>query len=136
VIAPGLEIDKVRMMRIIRKRHLGVVTRGLASFGDSGVSLVLRHEESEITGTLIVSQAGHEGSEFEWVHASLAWASRVPTYEELCILKDAVYGPERYAYQVFASSDRHVSIHDYALHLWGRADGERALPDFGMYGTI
>jgi hypothetical protein len=37
---------------------------------------------------------------------------------------------------VFAPPSEHVNIHDHALHLWGRLDGARVLPDFGRFGTI
>jgi len=72
----------------------------------------------------------------EWIHASIAWTHRNPTYEELALLKTAVWGDKGEAYQVFATADRHVNIHEHALHLWGRADGARCLPDFGAAGSI
>lgn len=85
-------------------------------------------------GSVIVSQAPWDG--VEWIHASIAWDDRTPSYEDLCTLKAGVFGPGGWAYQVFASSERHVNIHAHALHLWGRADGGAVLPDFGQWGTI
>jgi hypothetical protein len=67
--------------------------------------------------------------EHEWVHASMTGAEDVPTYAELGILRQAVYG-DGWAYQVFAPADQHVNIHQRALHLFGRLDGKPALPDF------
>lgn len=72
----------------------------------------------------------------EWIHASMSWVDRVPTYDELMLLKAAVWGDGGEAYQVHPPSDRHVNIHPNALHLWGRSDGARVLPDFGRFGMI
>jgi hypothetical protein len=84
---------------------------------------------------VIVTQADIE-PHLDWLHASIARNDRMPDYADLVALKDAVFGPDREAYQVFPSADRHISIHHQALHLWGRADGARVLPDFGAAGTI
>lgn len=73
--------------------------------------------------------------ETEWVHASMSVTDRVPTYDELTLLHRAVFR-DGYAYQVFAPAREHVNIHEFALHLWGRADGRPGLPDFGWLGTI
>lgn len=85
-------------------------------------------------GSIIVSQDDHEN--FEWIHASLAWGEDDPTYAELKLLHESVFTKHRFAYQVFAAASEHISIHDHALHLWGRADGKNELPDFGREGTI
>lgn len=71
----------------------------------------------------------------EWVHASIAAAERMPTYEELLELHRAVF-PDGYSYQVFAPVSQHINIHATALHLWGRLDRQPELPEFGKYGTI
>lgn len=65
----------------------------------------------------------------EWVHASLADASDMPSYDDLKALHRAVFSAG-WAYQVFAPPSEHVNIHEHALHLFGRLDGEPALPDF------
>ena len=81
------------------------------------------------------AEDGTDGTGIEWFHASMSRPAGVPSYGDLATLHKAVWG-DGYAYQVFAPSDSHVNIHERALHLWGRADGAIALPDFGMYGTI
>ncbi len=84
-------------------------------------------------GTAVVTCFEQDG--VDWVHASIAFQDRMPTYLELALLHDSVW-PQGYAYQVFAPPAAHVNIHPYALHLWGRLDGAMVLPDFGEYGTI
>ena len=82
---------------------------------------------------IIVSVAPSDG--VDWVHASVSHPDTMPTYEELVALHAAVW-PGGFAYQAFVPPSRHVNIHPYALHLWGRRDGKNVLPDFGILGTI
>jgi hypothetical protein len=86
-------------------------------------------------GSVIVSQCEMDAGA-EWIHASFAWLNHVPSYADLVVLKAGVFGDRREAYQVFPPAARHVNIHPNALHLWGRADGGRVLPDFDQWGTI
>ena len=85
-------------------------------------------------GSVIVTQAEHDGQ--EWLHASLAFAERDPTYLELAYLHRAVFGRRRFSVQVFAPEDQHVNLHSHALHLWGRVDGTPFFPEFGAGGSI
>lgn len=91
--------------------------------GPDGWYFQNRHHD----GSIIVSVAPH--GDVEWVHASIAWRQHMPTYDDLKLLHAAVF-PTGWAYQVFTPPSEHVNIHEYALHLWGRLDGERGLPDF------
>lgn len=98
-------------------------------FGD-GWSYVNRDQPISI----LISPDYHDDT--DWVHASIAHAYRMPTYDELKHLHQAVFA-DGWAYQVFAPPSDHVNIHSYALHLFGRLDGKPALPDFtGGSGSI
>ena len=100
--------------------------------GAGGFRLRFGRRSGKVEATVIVSWA--DEGDGTWLHASIAHPDRLPTYGELCALHAAVFtGP---AYQVFVGPDEHVNIHPYALHLWGRQDGQHALPNFGRYGTI
>lgn len=102
------------------------------AFGPAGFTIDITLDGR---GSVIVSQSDHEDGN-EWLHASIAFQNFTPRYIDLTTLKEAVFGPNRYAYQVFAPDTEHVNIHEHALHLWGRADGKPALPNFGRMGTI
>jgi hypothetical protein len=65
----------------------------------------------------------------EWLHASVAATDETPTYRDLKYLHAAVFG-DGYAYQVFAPAAVHVNIHEHALHLFGRLDGQPVLTEF------
>lgn len=86
-----------------------------------------RMSSADSLASVIVSSADHDGA--AWVHASTAHADQLPTYADLVALHQAVW-PTGWAYQVFAPPSEHVNIHPHALHLWGRRDGARVLPDF------
>lgn len=135
MIADSLAVNQVRMMRRIRRLWPDVEAGLPQPFGPAGVSVPLHRKTPDgPQGSIIVSQAWHDGA--EWLHASIAWAGMMPDYEDLAGLHDAVFGPEREVYQVFPAASHHVNIHETALHLWGRADGSSALPAFGAAGTI
>jgi hypothetical protein len=92
-------------------------------FGPDGWSLMNFDGRSSVIVSCAPADDGNE-----WVHASIA-RDQMPTYADLTLLHDAVFGTG-WAYQVFAPPSDHVNIHEHALHLWGRLDGKPALPDF------
>jgi hypothetical protein len=99
-------------------------------FGPDGWKMLHRNGTTSVIVSCAPFDDGHE-----YIHASIAHTVRMPSYDELCLLHRAVFG-DGYAYQVFAPRSQHVNIHHHALHLWGRADGKPAMPEFGAWGTI
>ena len=103
-------------------------------------------------GTIIVTQAPWLGpgakadpwKGLEFLHASISFTDQMPRYEDLALLHRAVFGRRRWAYQVFAPEASHINGkdtgmfgHEFALHLWGRADGAPMMPDQGsVFGTV
>lgn len=82
--------------------------------------------------SLMVSGAV-EGDGRRWIHLSVAGRDRLPTWDELVEVRDALFGRETQAIQVLAPSSRHVNIHPFCLHLWIGVDGD-GLPDFTRGG--
>lgn len=123
------EID----VRAIAKR-LGSTWSAPAEFGADGWMF----ETNTGSGRRIfVTYDPDSDPEVPWLHASISHAEdwRLPSYSDLKELHRGVFG-DGYAYQAFVPEDSHVNIKSNVLHLWGRADGEMALPDFGRLGTI
>jgi hypothetical protein len=119
-------IDGLRLRAVLGRK----VWQPPMTFGPDGWQII-RYDK---TAGVITTGFQVEGA--EWVHASIAHYDRtMPAYAELKLLHKAVFG-DRPAYQVFAAPSEHVNIHEYALHLWGRADGRKALPDFGFLGLV
>lgn len=118
-------IDILRIRKILGIKEWSSPTQ----FGADGWYLINKRQKSSI----IVTAADHDGE--EWIHASIAMDHETPSYNDLQLLHKAVFG-ERYSYQVFTPSDKHVNIHEHALHLWGKADGKPVLPEFSQGGSI
>lgn len=102
-------------------------------FGPDGWMLFHRDGAKIIVSAGPAPDNGHDVS--DWLHASIGRPDRMPDYEDLTMLHKAVW-PDGYAYQVFAPPAAHINIHPHVLHLWGRPDGQRQLPEFGALGTI
>lgn len=66
----------------------------------------------------------------DWMHISVSRKDRLPSWDDLKLVKNTFAGVQRVAYQVIAPADEHVNIHDFCLHLWTPLTGERPLPDF------
>lgn len=116
----------------IRKRLGREIWSPPAPFGPDGYHYLTTTEPPR--AAIIVTGWHHDG--VGWLHASMSRTDQVPSYDDLMHLHRAVWGPTGYSYQVFAPPDKHVNVHEYCLHLWGRADGSPRLPDFAMYRTI
>jgi hypothetical protein len=72
----------------------------------------------------------------DWIHASISGAmGTMPTYEDMKLMHAAVW-PNGHAYQCFVPPAQHINTTANVLHLWGRADGQPVLPNFGRYGDI
>lgn len=102
-------------------------------YGANGWALRRADGRASIIVSVDVAPAADDG--VLWVHASMTSADSTPGYEELTRLHQAVFRGG-WAYQVFAPPQHHVNLHAHALHLWGRLDGQPALPNFGALGTI
>jgi hypothetical protein len=64
-----------------------------------------------------------------WLHVSLSRQGRIPSYDDITVVKQVFVGDDRLAVQVFPPKDEHVNINPNVLHLWACLDG-RPLPDF------
>ena len=80
-------------------------------------------------GLAVIASADVESDGRRWAHVSLSRKHKMPSYEDIKLVKDLFIGPDREAYQVFPAANKHVNIHKYCLHLWTCLDGP-ALPDF------
>ena len=87
------------------------------------------------TGARFAASAALFDDGLVWIHGSVSRADRVATYEDLCELKQAVFGDNGYAAMVFPPKRFHVNIHPNALHLWGPLNpAEWPIPEFSLGG--
>lgn len=87
---------------------------------------------------IIISIDPVSDPEHVWIHASVSYVdnpNRIPSYADLKQMHAAVFG-DGHAYQCFVPPSEHINITNNVLHLFGRLDGEPALPPFGRESTI
>lgn len=70
-----------------------------------------------------------------WMHVSFSRPHRLPSWEDLRVVKDTFVGRDRLALQVLPRQDEYVNIHPHVLHLWSCLDGD-PVPDFRLDGGI
>ena len=87
-----------------------------------------------LRGMLVLLSASIEADRRRWLHVSVSHRNgRLPTWREMCEVKDLFCGPARTAYQVHPPQEKHVSIHPGVLHLFCPLDGA-VTPDFTRGG--
>lgn len=105
-------------------------------FGEEGIRLDQRGSLGPLR-RVIVTYGPYADTVDHIVHASISFRDEriMPDYHELKDLHAAVW-PNGHAYQVFVPEEEHVNIRSNALHLWGRLDGSRMMPEFSRNGSI
>lgn len=80
--------------------------------------------------------SGQTEKDKRWLHVSLSRKGRMPTYDDIALVKKVFIGEDKKAVMVFPEKKYHVNIHSFCLHLWHCLDGD-GLPEFSHgLGTI
>lgn len=89
-------------------------------------------------GLAVIETLNREADGRRWHHVSLSRASRLPSYEDVLLVRRLFIGECAECYQVFPPAARHVNVHPYCLHLWRCLDAPAGvvLPDFRHSGAI
>jgi hypothetical protein len=53
-----------------------------------------------------------------WEHVSVSLNHRIPTWAEMCFVKDTFWDPEETVYQLHPPKSQYVNYHPFTLHLW------------------
>ena len=77
---------------------------------------------SATRGLQVAESVQHAPDGRRWQQVSVWLVYRVPTWEELTLVKEAFIGKEQTAFHVLASTVN--TAHPYLLHLWCCLDGE------------
>ena len=64
----------------------------------------------------------------DWEHVSVSYANRVPTWEEMCRVKDMFWNEEECVVQYHPPKSEYVNLHPYCLHLWKPVNTELQRP--------
>ena len=63
-----------------------------------------------------------------WEHVSVSFKNRVPTWDEMCQIKDIFWGEDETVVQYHPAKQDYVNRHPYCLHLWKPIDQELPKP--------
>ena len=100
--------------------------RGWRMVRDGLDGAAYRHE----SGLAVILSGDREDDGRRWLHVSCSRPSRLPSWEDVKLMRAAFLPPDRYAYQVFPPPDKWVNINPNVLHLWCPLDGGPPLPEF------
>lgn len=53
-----------------------------------------------------------------WDHVSVSRKDRIPSWEEMCIIKAKFFAPEETVVQYHPSQEEYVNNHSRCLHMW------------------
>ena len=53
-----------------------------------------------------------------WEHVSVSFPLRVPTWDEMCVIKDLFWGDDEVVIQYHPAKSDYVNNHNHCLHLW------------------
>lgn len=93
---------------------------------------------AEQRGLAVIETVHRESDGKRWHHVSMSRASRMPTYEDVSLVRRVFIGEAVECYQVFPPASRYVNRHPFCLHLWHCLDVREGavLPDFRKYGEV
>lgn len=86
----------------------------------------------------VIETLNREADGRRWHHVSVSCPTRIPTYDELQLVRRLFIGEDAECYQVFPPRSRYVNDHPYVLHLWRCLDAPdgAVLPDFRHEGSV
>ena len=79
-------------------------------------------------GMLVMASVGIYDDKKEWLHVSVSRRSRIPTYEEMCMVKRDFFGDDKKVISVLPEREYHVNLAQNCLHLFYSKDNP--LPEF------
>lgn len=88
-----------------------------------------------LNGLFVIQSEAVEADGNVWLHTSFSRKSRMPTYEDMAMVKRIFIGDGQKAVMVFPDKAHHVNIHPFCLHFFTPLYHE-PLPEFSLGGTL
>ncbi len=102
---------------VARRLRLSEVIASDATYGNNGMFLVPCGRE--ILRCMISDGTGSREMGLPlWEHVSVSLSNRVPSYAELCFVKDLFWSDDETVMQLHVPRCDHVNNHPFCLHLW------------------
>lgn len=78
----------------------------------------LEDEAAYMWNGLSVIRSVEEHDGVMWIHVSCARKSRLPSYDELQLVRREFIGEDKESIMIFPKKENYVNIHHYCLHLF------------------
>lgn len=104
-----------------------------SSYGNNGFFIIPHHRITDYEYRVQVSDG-------EWEHVSITVAphnkkaTRCPTWEEMCYIKELFWEPEDVVIQFHPKKSEYINMHPFCLHLWRSIDQVIPTPPSIMVG--
>jgi hypothetical protein len=109
--------------------------RSDSSSGNNGAFLIPHYRINGHEFMVLASDGSHKGAEMiPWEHVSVTVrpikknATRCPTWEEMCYIKNLFWGPKEVVIEFHPAEEDYVSQHEFCLHLWRHTKIEIPIP--------
>lgn len=86
-------------------------------------------------GLFVIQSIAVEDDKNTWMHTSFSRKSRMPTYDDMAMVKRLFIGDDQKAIMIFPDKAHHVNIHNFCLHFFTPLYHE-PLPEFSKNGKI
>lgn len=67
-----------------------------------------------------------------WEHVSVSLYNRLPTWDEMCLVKSLFWDEEETVIQFHPKKSQYVNQHPFCLHLWKKIGVDAELPNIAM----
>lgn len=108
------EIERYRVTpSVATRKKLNRRMASTSANGNNGMFLV----PIQNTNTMLICMAS-DGAGWEHVSVSCWHKKRVPSWEEMCFIKDLFWGDDEVVIQYHPRRQDYVNNHEYCLHMW------------------
>lgn len=94
--------------------------------GHGPVAEVSRTYET-VGGLRIIHSLDVLDDDEEWEHVSVSRRNRLPSWDDLVLVKERFVGPEREALQLLPKRSEHINLARHCLHIWARTSRSRVV---------
>lgn len=63
-----------------------------------------------------------------WDHVSVSLEHRIPTWDEMCYIKNLFFDPDETVIQFHPAFKDYINVHPYVLHMWRKHGFEYPMP--------
>lgn len=108
---PSKAIERFRIIK-------GVLASN-RSYGNNGAFRV--KYKGRIYKVIISDEGG-------WDHVSVSLQNRIPTWREMCVIKDIFFEDIEVVVQYHPAKENYINDHEYVLHMWRCQDKPMPIP--------